>query len=71
MKKKLDPGYYVWCIEVGVPRFRHEVIEAAEIEAERLARANPGQQFTVIRVFGQVSVADIVWYCGASKEVPF
>lgn len=42
------PFFVVWREGGNVPRFRHNDITSAENEAERLAKANPGEPFFVL-----------------------
>lgn len=42
------PFWLVWCEDGGEPRQKHSCAVSAEIEAERLARANPGKSFCVL-----------------------
>lgn len=40
--------WMVWCPNRSAPTYRHDTEAAAETEAERLARANPGEHFIVL-----------------------
>lgn len=40
----------------GRPTFKHPTRAAAEIEAERLARTNPGSVFEVLEIMSQYQV---------------
>lgn len=42
----------VWCEDGGVPTVRHGSYEAADREAQRLARQNRGRVFYVLRCVG-------------------
>lgn len=48
MSEESPPFYLVWAEDGGEPRHKHERLEHAESEAERLAKANPGQSFCVV-----------------------
>ena len=45
----------------GVPTVRHCDKKTAEREAERLARVNPGQPFTVLESLATAIRSDIAW----------
>lgn len=45
----MESFYVVWQPETGAPTHRHERIELAKAEAERLARGNPSKRFYVLR----------------------
>lgn len=52
-----NSGFYVvWNPARGGPTVRHPTRRSAAAEAERLARANPGQSFFVL---GTVAVAEV------------
>jgi hypothetical protein len=40
--------WMIWNPEGNMPRFCHDTEAAAETEAERLARLNPGQSFYIL-----------------------
>ncbi len=42
------PFYLVWRDGGPAPTFKHKTVTAAEIEADRLARAHPGSEFYVL-----------------------
>jgi hypothetical protein len=42
------PFWFVWNPDGRAPSFRHQTIESATQEAERLARLNPGNTFVVL-----------------------
>jgi hypothetical protein len=44
--------WVVWCEDGGVPTVRHASYEEADREAQRLARANRGRVFFVLRCVG-------------------
>lgn len=50
---ELRQGFWmVWCESGGVPTVRHATYEAADREAQRLARENRGRVFFVLRCVG-------------------
>lgn len=44
-----------------VPKYRHATVAAAKIEAERLAKTNPGCEFTVLEAVATCSVHSVNW----------
>jgi hypothetical protein len=46
---------------VGTPTYKHTTLESAKTEAERLARACPGDEFTVLQSIATVKKSDISW----------
>lgn len=44
-----------------VPKYRHATIAAAKNEAERLAKINPGNEFTVLEAVATCSVHSVNW----------
>lgn len=44
----------------GMPTFRHATYQAAEQEAQRLARQDRGQEFIVLAAMSKVKVTDVV-----------
>ena len=57
----MDKFWLVWREQGGAPKFKHHSHEAACCEAERLARANPGQRFYVMERVSSCIKADVVW----------
>ena len=56
-----------------VPRVRHLTEESARVEAERLARANTGKYFIVLKAVAQCRVRpqpEVIWSDGW-HDVPF
>jgi hypothetical protein len=45
----------------GTPIVRHHTAELAKAEAERLARLNPGEAFSVLESLATVVLTDIMW----------
>jgi hypothetical protein len=44
-----------------VPKYRHATLAAAKTEAERLAKINPGCEFTVLEAVATCSVHSVNW----------
>jgi hypothetical protein len=55
------PFWMIWNPRGHAPTVSHSHPETAKREAERLARANPGQEFYVLRCEGKCQVNDIRW----------
>lgn len=53
--------YLVWREGGGIPTYKHSTQQLAEMEAERLARGNPGDTFHVMACLSSVKRTDIVW----------
>ena len=77
-----DPFFVVWREGGGAPTVRHDDYARAAREAKRLARANPGQRFTVLVAVRGFEVNDLreTAYLGErrtiadadfDREVPF
>lgn len=62
--------WLVWNQDGRVPRFRHKDKLAAEREAERLARMNPGERFYLCYVESYV-VAGELTTVKLKEDVPF
>jgi len=64
-------------VGVGAPTYRHDSKDSAKTEAERLARAYPGSEFTVLESLATVVKADLAWQIngeetdGRSSDIPF
>lgn len=55
-------GYwFVWCHNGGGPTYKHQTLESACAEAERLARLNPGEEFHVLKSVRSVMKTDVAW----------
>jgi hypothetical protein len=66
-----NPGYLVWNPAARLPTMRHYDKKSAVAESERLARANPGQQFFVMEACGVSLVATPAVYRDFTTELPF
>jgi len=51
-------SFMVWRKTPRDPRFRHQSAEAAQAEAEMLARRRPGQTFFVLQEHSRVCAGD-------------
>ena len=45
----MKPYYYVYRRGHGPPRIKHDTLESARIEAERLAGSHPGEAFEILK----------------------
>ena len=55
-------------VGLGTPTVRHTSWESAKQEAERLARMNPGQSFTVMSSIATVTKSDVRWAMNGDDE---
>lgn len=69
--------FVVWCEDGNSPTVKHTFYTSARIEAQRLARANPGHRFTVLASvmgFETMAITETV-YLGMDRslddEIPF
>ena len=68
----LDAFFIVWCPTGPTPpKHRHEVREHAVQEAERLARAHPGNEFFVMQADTMRAVNDMKRVDYMSPDIPF
>lgn len=51
--------WMIWNPERSAPTYMHDTEAAAETEAERLARANPGQSFYILEATQRVRVDNL------------
>lgn len=64
--------YMVLQPSTNYTRYRHDDYQAAKVEAMRLARANPGQEFIVLCAVCTVTKDDVkVDEVPASDHIPF
>ena len=56
---KRSPFWMVWCKGGDAPTRKHASLASAYQEAERLARANRGKMFVVIRSVSEYVVDDV------------
>ncbi|PZO66158.1 MAG: hypothetical protein DI635_00590 [Pseudoxanthomonas suwonensis] len=54
-----EPFWLVWNPQGYNPQHKHNTLDGATREAERLARANPGQTFIVMESVGALVVDNI------------
>ena len=62
----MKPYYYVLNRRHGIPTVKHETVEIAQSEAERMAQKNPGNSFEILRCVGITSTpkASTFWMHG-------
>lgn len=53
--------WVVWNPSHGLPRYQHATRHQAEVEAKRLAAANPGQRFVVMGSVGEAITTNVHW----------
>lgn len=64
-------------VGIGTPTYRHPSKQSARTEAERLARMNPGQEFTVLESLATVVKQELAWELNdmdgsePSDDIPF
>lgn len=69
--------WVVWREDGGTPTVKHDSEGAAVAEAERLARANQGHRFWVLRSLAVCRVTNVQWQkahaneCACSDCIPF
>ena len=57
-----DQKYWlVWRFDGRQPTFRHETLESARLEAERLAVENPGLRFDVLEALSACRKSSVDW----------
>lgn len=66
-----SPFWFVWNEQGHAPTHKHVTVESAKAEAERLARANPGERFTVLAALGTCEFDAVKWTQINHDEVPF
>ncbi len=57
----MDKFWMVWKENDRDPRFKHPTETEARLEAERLARMNPGIRFYILESIDACKMHDIVW----------
>lgn len=60
MKETLDTFYFVWNPQGSIPNRKHEMLESAKAEAERIARKT-GQRIIILKSVCDVVVSDVHW----------
>jgi len=72
MSNYLDAFFIVWSPTGPTnPSYRHEVRASAVSEAERLARAHPGNEFFVMQADTMRAVNDMKCVDYMSPDIPF
>lgn len=62
--------WMVWREGGTAPTFKHNDMNAAAKEAERLARLNPGETFHVMECIASCAKTDVNWSWGRD-DIPF
>lgn len=66
----MKPYYYVYKVGGDAPAYKHDTLESAHNEAERLAAGNNGKSFEILKCVGISSVpkpiATTFWMDGES-----
>ena len=68
--QNLEVFWVVWNPSAFPPRVRHSSYESARTEAKRLARANPDQQFFVLKSVGCAQRETVSWV-GLHDDDPY
>lgn len=55
--------FFVWSAGPNgqIPRFQHDTAESAKVEAERLARLNPGTEFHILHSVAFCVKQEVKW----------
>lgn len=53
------PYYYVYRVGHGTPRVKHDTLESAVIESERLAGSHPGEAFEILKCVALSSSSEV------------
>ena len=68
----MNKFWLVWAEYGGQPTFKHNSLESAMKEAERLALANSGKIFHVMEVVASCKRNDVLWKdYNNDSEIPF
>jgi hypothetical protein len=70
------PFWMVWNERGHAPTYKHETLQSARTEAERLARNNPTHVFHVLSLYGSCAKNDVQWIVrdtqqDMDEEIPF
>lgn len=71
MAREATPFWLVWNPDGHAPTVQHGSAEAAQREAERLARTNPGQRFYVLEPVAMIERSDVRITRFDNSEIPF
>lgn len=63
--------WLVWNERRDIPTYKHLSAEAAKLEAHRLARQSPGDEFHVLCLIGTVKRVDVEWIEPTPDNLPF
>jgi hypothetical protein len=67
----MNKFWMVWNPLRSQPTHKHHSFESAKTEAERLARANPNEEFIVLESVGSCRKNDVSWTNHEIVELPF
>lgn len=71
MDSELPPFWLVWTPSGVAPIVKHPSVDAAETEAMRLARRQPGQEFYVLAPCSQFKLTDVEIRRFSTDAIPF
>ncbi|MBU9317246.1 hypothetical protein L0Z13_11755 [Burkholderia multivorans] len=72
MNERLEAFFIIWCpTGPHSPKHRHRSRNAAVIEAERLARVHPGNEFYVMQADTMRTVNDMKRVDFEAPDIPF
>lgn len=64
--------WFVWCAERLPPNHKHDSLQSAETEAERLAKFNRSQTFVVLEAISAYKIDNLVRIdFDQDSEIPF
>ncbi len=63
--------WLVWNPNAGPPQYRHDTLEQARKEAERMASLHQGEKFYVLHALGVAKVEVPVTYKALDDGIPF
>ena len=66
----MKPYYYVFRVGGSHPRIKHETLQAATAESERLAAQHPGDSFEILLCLGitRTTTPQTFWMDGVKVE---
>jgi hypothetical protein len=64
--------WMVWNVGNRAPAYKHHSLKDAEIEAERMAKINPGSEFVVLEAVSACKyVTPVTWVQLSDEDIPF